>query len=232
MSVTTPDSDIPAADEIPALREEIDHLDAEILRLIKRRSAVSQQIGRARMAAGGPRIVYNREMAVLDRFRDLGSEGRELGMILLRLGRDASAAADPSAPAQVRVRRVDADALRCAGVRDRSAVVRDRAAAVGDDDAARRAGLADGHPGVRRGDVQAVGRGAVRAHRCAVLADDLDGRSAVRADRPRRAERCGRGGPSPASVIAPGVQPASAIVKPATRTTPTSTGMRLPSFIA
>ena len=87
MSVTTPDSDIPATDEIPALREEIDHLDAEILRLIKRRSAVSQQIGRARMAAGGPRIVYNREMAVLDRFRDLGSEGRELGMILLRLGR-------------------------------------------------------------------------------------------------------------------------------------------------
>ena len=86
MSVTTPDSDIPAADEIPALREEIDHLDAEILRLIKRRSAVSQQIGRARMAAG-PRIVYNREMAVLNRFRDLGSEGRELGMILLRLGR-------------------------------------------------------------------------------------------------------------------------------------------------
>src|SRR6185503_19588431 len=87
MSVTTPDSEIPAADEIPALREEIDRLDAEILRLIKRRSAVSQQIGRARMAAGGPRIVYNREMAVLDRFRDLGSEGRELGMILLRLGR-------------------------------------------------------------------------------------------------------------------------------------------------
>jgi chorismate mutase len=90
MSVTTPDSEIPAADEIPALREEIDHLDAEILRLIKRRSAVSQQIGRARMAAGGPRIVYNREMAVLDRFRDLGSEGRELGMILLRLGRGGS----------------------------------------------------------------------------------------------------------------------------------------------
>jgi chorismate mutase len=80
-------ADVPAENEIPALREEIDHLDAEILRLIKRRSEVSQKIGRARMAAGGPRIVYNREMAVLERFRDLGSEGRELGMILLRLGR-------------------------------------------------------------------------------------------------------------------------------------------------
>ena len=91
MSVTTPDDkigvDIPDEDEIPALRAEIDVLDAEILRLIKRRSEVSQKVGRARMAAGGPRIVYNREMAVLERFRDLGSDGRELGMILLRLGR-------------------------------------------------------------------------------------------------------------------------------------------------
>ena len=91
MSVTTPDGeitvDVPDEDEIPALRAEIDVLDAEILRLIKRRSEVSQKVGRARMAAGGPRIVYNREMAVLERFRDLGSDGRELGMILLRLGR-------------------------------------------------------------------------------------------------------------------------------------------------
>jgi chorismate mutase len=91
MTVTTPDGeitvDVPDEDEIPALRAEIDVLDAEILRLIKRRSEVSQKVGRARMAAGGPRIVYNREMAVLERFRDLGSDGRELGMILLRLGR-------------------------------------------------------------------------------------------------------------------------------------------------
>jgi chorismate mutase len=82
-----PVDDVPAEDEIQALRVEIDHLDAEILRLVKRRSEVSQRIGKARMAAGGPRIVYNREMAVLARFRELGSEGRELGMLLLRLGR-------------------------------------------------------------------------------------------------------------------------------------------------
>ena len=80
-------ADIPSDDEIPALRLEIDQLDAEILRLVKRRSEVSQRIGRERMAADGPRIVYNREMAVLARFDDLGVEGRELGMILLRLGR-------------------------------------------------------------------------------------------------------------------------------------------------
>ena len=61
---------------------------------MKRRSEVSRLIGAARMAAGGPRIVYNREMAVLARFRELGAEGRELGMLLLRLGRGGWADAD------------------------------------------------------------------------------------------------------------------------------------------
>ncbi|PKW12783.1 chorismate mutase [Saccharopolyspora spinosa] len=76
-----------AAEAISNFREEIDHLDAEILRLVKRRAEVSRQVGQARMAAGGPRIVYNREMDVLARYRELGPEGRELAMILLRLGR-------------------------------------------------------------------------------------------------------------------------------------------------
>ncbi|GAA4860724.1 MULTISPECIES: chorismate mutase [Saccharopolyspora] len=76
-----------AAAAIDGFRQEIDHLDAEILRLVKRRAEVSQEVGRARMAAGGPRIVYNREMDVLARYRELGAEGRELAMILLRLGR-------------------------------------------------------------------------------------------------------------------------------------------------
>lgn len=90
MSVTTDQEraeDAPAAAEIDELRCEIDRLDTEILQLIQRRTEVSRRIGAARMAAGGPRIVYSREMAVLARFRDLGSEGRELGMLLLRLGR-------------------------------------------------------------------------------------------------------------------------------------------------
>ena len=73
--------------EIDALRTEIDQLDAEILRLIQRRTEVSRRIGTARMAAGGPRMVYSREIAVLARFRELGTEGRELAMLLLRLGR-------------------------------------------------------------------------------------------------------------------------------------------------
>ncbi|GEL16211.1 hypothetical protein PA7_00480 [Pseudonocardia asaccharolytica DSM 44247 = NBRC 16224] len=90
MSVTTDQGraeELPTAAEIDELRLQIDRLDAEILRLINRRTEVSRRIGAARMAAGGPRIVYSREMAVLARFRELGAEGRELGMLLLRLGR-------------------------------------------------------------------------------------------------------------------------------------------------
>ena len=72
---------------IDELRTEIDQLDNEILRLVKRRGEVSKQIGAARMAAGGTRIVYNREMDVLARYRELGPEGRQLALALLNLGR-------------------------------------------------------------------------------------------------------------------------------------------------
>lgn len=78
---------IASAEEIAELRAEIDTLDAEILRLVKRRAEVSKRIGAARMAAGGTRIVYNREMDVLARYRDLGPDGRQLAMALLNLGR-------------------------------------------------------------------------------------------------------------------------------------------------
>lgn len=75
------------AGALDGLRAEIDHLDAEILRLVQRRTAVSKAIGTARMAAGGPRVVHGREMAVLNHYRELGPEGHELAMLLLRLGR-------------------------------------------------------------------------------------------------------------------------------------------------
>ncbi|WP_028935600.1 chorismate mutase [Pseudonocardia spinosispora] len=84
MAITDPSAPTP---DISALRIEIDQLDADILRLIKRRTEVSQQIGAIRRSEGGPRIVLAREQAVLARFRELGPEGRELGMMLLRLGR-------------------------------------------------------------------------------------------------------------------------------------------------
>lgn len=82
-----PSQDTGSSEDISELRHEIDYLDAEILRLVQRRTEVSKVIGAARMASGGPRIVYSREMAVLARYRELGVEGRELAMLLLRLGR-------------------------------------------------------------------------------------------------------------------------------------------------
>lgn len=76
-----------AAPDIDALREEIDHLDAELLRMVKRRIEISKIIGAARMAAGGTRIVHNREIDVINRYKELGPEGHNLAMILLKLGR-------------------------------------------------------------------------------------------------------------------------------------------------
>src|SRR5664279_385014 len=79
----------PPADQagIDVLRTEIDEIDAELVRLILRRTAVSHAIGAARRSLGGPKIVYSREMAVLQRFHDLGPAGTDLGMLLLAMGR-------------------------------------------------------------------------------------------------------------------------------------------------
>jgi chorismate mutase len=74
-------------DGITVLRLEIDEIDAELVRLIKRRTAISRSIGAARMTLGGPRIVHSREMKILDRFKDLGQPGVDLALMLLDLGR-------------------------------------------------------------------------------------------------------------------------------------------------
>lgn len=73
--------------DIDELRHEIDRLDAEILAAVKRRTEISQEIGKARMASGGTRLVHSREMKVLERYSDLGEDGKNLAMLLLRLGR-------------------------------------------------------------------------------------------------------------------------------------------------
>ena len=84
MSVeTTPTSEL----GIDELRLEIDQLDATILAAVKRRTEVSQTIGKARMASGGTRLVHSREMKVIERYSELGPEGKDLAMLLLRLGR-------------------------------------------------------------------------------------------------------------------------------------------------
>jgi chorismate mutase len=73
--------------DIDDLRQEIDHLDAAILEAVKRRTEVSKLIGKARMASGGTRLVHSREMKVIERYGELGPEGKDLAMLLLRLGR-------------------------------------------------------------------------------------------------------------------------------------------------
>lgn len=77
----------PEASDIDELRQEIDRLDATILEAVQRRTEVSQLIGKARMASGGTRLVHSREMKVIGRYSVLGAEGKNLAMLLLRLGR-------------------------------------------------------------------------------------------------------------------------------------------------
>ncbi|MFI5510385.1 chorismate mutase [Mycobacterium sp. NPDC051804] len=73
--------------DIDDLRQEIDQLDATILEAVKRRTEVSKLIGKARMASGGTRLVHSREMKVIERYSELGPDGKDLAMLLLRLGR-------------------------------------------------------------------------------------------------------------------------------------------------
>ncbi|MCV7418459.1 chorismate mutase [Mycolicibacterium litorale] len=73
--------------DIDDLRREIDELDAAILAAVQRRTEVSKIIGKARMASGGTRLVHSREMKVIERYSVLGPEGKDLAMLLLRLGR-------------------------------------------------------------------------------------------------------------------------------------------------
>jgi chorismate mutase len=82
--MTTQPQQLPDIDD---LRHEIDQLDAEILAAVKRRTEVAQEIGKARMASGGTRLVHSREMKVLERYSELGQDGKDLAMLLLRLGR-------------------------------------------------------------------------------------------------------------------------------------------------
>lgn len=87
-TIPTKVSEEPHGDRtIEEMRTEIDEIDSELVRLIQRRSQLSHDIGATRASEGGTRIVYSREMKVLDRFAVLGPAGTELGMLLLSLGR-------------------------------------------------------------------------------------------------------------------------------------------------
>ncbi|BAU95247.1 hypothetical protein N24_0985 [Corynebacterium suranareeae] len=82
-------TDDPLSDaEIQKYREEINRLDREILDAVKRRTKISQTIGKTRMSSGGTRLVHTREVAIINQFREeIGEEGPALAGILLRMGR-------------------------------------------------------------------------------------------------------------------------------------------------
>jgi chorismate mutase len=87
--MTAPSSTTAPADpRISELRDEIDACDADIIALVQRRLAISQEIGSIRAETGGTRLSLSREAEVLNRFRlALGPDGAALGMMLLRQGR-------------------------------------------------------------------------------------------------------------------------------------------------
>jgi chorismate mutase len=83
----TAQTDTPA-ERVDALRRRIDEVDAAIIALWQERAELSREIGAARMASGGTRLVLAREQAILDRYREsLGADGTHLGMLVLRAGR-------------------------------------------------------------------------------------------------------------------------------------------------
>jgi chorismate mutase len=80
--------EVPAADEIRAMRERIDEIDQAIIDLWLERARLSQQVGKTRMAAGGTRLVLAREREIVERFRAaLGADGTQVALMILRAGR-------------------------------------------------------------------------------------------------------------------------------------------------
>jgi chorismate mutase len=73
---------------IAGLRNRIDEIDAAIVALWKERAAISQEVGKTRVAAGGTRLVLSREREILERFStELGADGTQLALLILRAGR-------------------------------------------------------------------------------------------------------------------------------------------------
>ena len=78
----------PPQDRVAAGRSRIDAIDAELVRLVRERGAVSAEVQAARREAGGPRIAQARENEVVGTWaRELGRPGRAIALALLELGR-------------------------------------------------------------------------------------------------------------------------------------------------
>lgn len=87
MTDTTPAA--PSSDEvIAATRTRIDDVDRRIIELVVERVALSREVQRTRIAAGGRRVQLKREMEVIARYREaLDKPGTDVAMALLELCR-------------------------------------------------------------------------------------------------------------------------------------------------
>jgi chorismate mutase len=72
--------------DIDDLRHEIDRLDAEILAAVERRPRCHRPSARSGWPPGAPAGAQP-EMKVIERYSTLGPEGKDLAMLLLRMGR-------------------------------------------------------------------------------------------------------------------------------------------------
>ncbi|GII24179.1 chorismate mutase [Planosporangium mesophilum] len=86
-SADAPETESPDT-HIASLRTRIDEIDEAIIQLWQERAALSQEVGKTRVASGGTRLVLARERQILDRFRSvLGEDGVQLALLILRAGR-------------------------------------------------------------------------------------------------------------------------------------------------
>jgi chorismate mutase len=88
-TISEPAADQPA-DPIGALRKQIDALDADILRIVAQRAALSGQVQAHRIASGGVRLELGRERAIIETYRQaLNDAGVPLANAVLRACRGA-----------------------------------------------------------------------------------------------------------------------------------------------
>lgn len=85
--MTTPKEPQPYDEHINVLRQEIDRIDTAVIAYIRKRTEVSQEIGRLRTENGGEKIIPEREKKIHDRYSELGPAGHDLAEAVLELGR-------------------------------------------------------------------------------------------------------------------------------------------------
>jgi chorismate mutase len=86
-----------SAQTISSIRRRIDEIDTAIIHMWQERADLSQQVGAARVAAGGTRLALSRENEILERFRRaIGADGVALGLLILRAGRGSLQVARPA----------------------------------------------------------------------------------------------------------------------------------------